>query len=242
MNRNIISIARSAVVALALATTSVSADEKLDFKLALNTDPLFGSNPYMGATYHADGGTDYTFYGIQWGDGAGAAWGTWTEFGLGVAFTALDGALTINPQIGFTMGSLLSSGTAKAGIVGDGIVPNLTMGYDTTGYEAELYAGYYQPLTDIAPAGGSTLAYLHYWVHAGKKFGQYFSAGLHFEELTKTADSVDGPQDYYKWFGPYLQIAKDNAGLRISAGADLTDDATSVSHADFYKLQFFVKF
>ena len=241
MNRKIISIASSVAVALALTTTSVSADEKLDFKLALNSDPLFGSNPYMGATYHGDG-LDYTFYGIQWGDGSGAAWGSWTEFGAGVAFTAMDGALTINPQIGFTMGNLLSSGAVEEGIVGDGIVPNLTMGYDDGDYEAELYAGLYLPLQDNTSAGGTTLEYLHYWVHGGKKFSKYFSAGLHFEELSLLGGSNADATDYYKWFGPYFQVAKDNVGLRFSAGADLTDRDTSSSKSDFYKLQFFVNF
>ena len=242
MNRNIISIARSVAFALALTTTSLSADEKLDFKLALNTDAFFGSNPYIGATYHADSGLDYTFYGIQWGNGSGAAWGQWTEFGLGVAFKALDGALTINPQLGFTMGSLLSSGAEKPGIVGDGIVPNLTMNYSTADYEAELYAGLYLPLRDNAAADGTTLRYLHYWVNGGKKFSQYFSAGLHFEELSLLGGSNTGSANYYKWFGPYFQIAKDNVGMRISAGKDFTDRDTSNSKNDFYKLQFFVNF
>lgn len=249
MNRKFITIASSVAVALALTTTSVSADEKLDFKLALNYDAFFGSNPYIGATYHADGGLDYTFYGIQWGDGTGANWGGWTEFGAGVAFKALDGALTINPQLGFTMGSLLSAGAGDEangdpvrGIVGDGIVPNLTMNYSTADYEAELYAGYYLPLRDNAPAGGTTLEYLHYWVNAGKKFSPYFSAGLHFEELSLMGGSNASSTDYYKWFGPYFQVAKENVGMRFSAGTDLTDRDTSSSKSDFYKLQFFVNF
>jgi hypothetical protein len=243
MNRKIISIASSVAVALALTTTSLSADDKLDFTLALNVDPLFGSNPFMGATYHADGGLDYTFYGIQWGDGSGKDWGTWTEFGAGVAFTTMDGALTINPQLGFTMGNLLSSGTEDRGIVGDGIVPNLTINYDTDEYEAELYAGLYLPLRDYtATEDQTTLKYLHYWVNGGKKFNKYFSAGLHFEELTLLGGSNTSNAPYYKWIGPYFQVAKDNVGMRFSAGADLTDRDTSSSQSDFYKLSFFANF
>lgn len=242
MNRKIISMASSVAVALALTTTSVSADEKLDFTLALNVDPLFGSNPFMGATYHGDSGLDYTFYGIQWGDGSGKDWGTWTEFGAGVAFTTMDGDLSINPQLGFTMGSLLSSGAEGDGIVGDGIVPNLTVNYDTAGYEAQLYAGLYLPLRDNTEAGQTTLEYLHYWVNAGKKFSDYFSAGVHFEELSLLGGSKAEATDYYKWFGPYFQVAKDNVGMRFSAGADLTDRETSSSRSDFYKLSFFMNF
>jgi len=233
-------MASSVAVALALTTSSVSADEKLEFALALNVDPLFGSNPFMGATYHGDS-LDYTFYGIQWGDGSGKDWGTWTEFGAGVAFTAMDGALTINPQLGITMGNLLSSGAEGDGIVGDGIVPNFTMTYDDDSYEGQVYAGLYLPLRDNTETGQTTLEYLHYWVNAGKKFNKYFSAGVHFEELSLLGGSNADSNEYYKWFGPYFQVAKDNVGMRISAGVDLTDD-DSASQSDFYKLSFFMNF
>jgi len=244
MSRKIISIASSVAVALALTTASVSADEKLDVTLALNSDPLFGSNPFMGATYHGDS-LDYTFYGIQWGDGTGAAWGSWTEFGAGVAFSAMDGALTINPQLGFTMGNLLSSYTAERGIIGDGIVPNLTVNYDDGSFEGQLYTGLYLPLTDnTTTAAQTTSEYLHYWVNAGKKFNKYFSAGLHFEELSKLGGSNAEFSPYYKWFGPYFQVAKDNVGMRFSAGKDLdkSDASNANSNTDFYKLSFFMNF
>lgn len=230
----------------ALAATAMSmqamADDKLSVDVSLNHDAFFGTNPFLGATYDAEGDLDYTFYGIQWGDGTGGAWGQWTEFGFGVGFEALGGDLYVNPQIGFTMGNLLSSGTANEGVVGDGIVPNITMLYDTDAYEGQLYAGYYHELQDRAPEGGSTLRYIHYWVNGGKKFGDYFSAGLHFEELRLSGGSDVESQDGYRWLGPYFQVAKGNAGLRFSFGADLTDDEESFSQSDFYKLQFFFSF
>lgn len=225
-----------------VAPVMAQEEEKLSVSVSLNHDAFFGTNPFLGATYDMEGDYDLTFYGIQWGAGAGSAWGQWTEFGFGVGFEAMDGALYINPQLGFTMGNLLSSGTSEPGVVGDGIVPNITVLLNTDEYEGQLYAGWYKNLRDTAPEGGTTLEYLHYWLNAGKKFSDYFSVGMHFEELRLSGGSNVSSQDGYRWLGPYFQVAKGNAGMRFSFGKDLTDDEDSFSESDFYKLQFFFNF
>jgi hypothetical protein len=222
-----------------VCTFAVADDEKLSATMSVNHDAFFGTNPFFGMTYDMGDGKDLTFYGISWGTGAGEAWGQWTEFGVGMGFDMLDGDLYVNPQLGFTFGSLLSSGAAEEGVVGDGIVPNLTMTYDNSDWEGQVYAGWYKDLEDNAPDGGTTLEYIHYWVNGGKQFGEYFSIGLHFEELKLSGGSNASSQDGYQWLGPYFQVAKDNVGMRFSFGADLTDDEDSFSTSDFYKLQFF---
>lgn len=232
-----------AVATLTHGTAHAQEDDRLDVSISINTDAFFGPNPFVGAAYDTGNGFDLTFYGIAWGFGSGGDWGQWTEFGIGAGFEMMDGKLYVNPQLGFTMGNLLSSGTAAEGVVGDGIVPNLTVNYDDSAWEGQLYAGYYADLRDEAPEGGTTLRYLHYWINGGKKFGDYFSAGLHFEELSLEGGSNADSQDGYQWFGPYLQIAKGEAGMRFSFGADLTDDPPeSFSGNEFYKLQFFYSF
>lgn len=232
-------------VALAASTfgaTAVMAQDDLSFNLSLNHDAFFGTNPFMGATYSMDNGYDLTAYGIQWGAGTGSAWGQWTEAGIGIGFEAFDGALYINPQLGFTFGNLLSSGAAEDGIIGDGIVPNLTMTYGTDEFEGQFYFGFYDDLNDNTRPGGTTNEYVHYWANFGRKFAGYFSAGLHFEELYLNGGSNVGDMDGYQWIGPYVQVSKDNVGMRLSFGDDLTDDADSFSTNDFYKLQFFFNF
>ena len=174
-----------------------------------------------------------------------SAWGNWTEFGVGVNFSA--GNLDINPQLGFTMGSLLSSGAAQPGIIGDGIVPNLTMNYGDDRFEGQIYAGYYGALRDETTAGDATNNYIHYWVNGGVKAASFMSIGVHFEELFLSGGSVNGGGDLervdgYRWIGPYLQFAKGDAGLRFSLGGDLTDDDDSFSATDFYKMAFFMSF
>lgn len=230
---------------LALSTLGMNSafaqdDERLSVNVSINHDAFFGTNPFLGATYKMDSGNDLTFYGIMWGTGTGSAWGQWTEFGVGMGFTALDGALYINPQLGFTSGSLLSSGAESDGIIGDGIVPNLTMTLDNGPWEGQLYFGWYKDLRDKAPANGTTNEYIHYWLNGGYKINKYFSAGLHFEELFLSGGSNVSRMDGYRWVGPYFQVAKGNAGMRFSFGTDTTSDSSSFSHNDFYKLQFFL--
>jgi len=245
-----------AVALTALMPWSVQAEEKtdpladkLDFTLMLNLDAFFGANPMMFGSYEIDDGSglgyglDLTFYGIQWGAGTGSAWGQWTEAGVGLNFDVFDGALAINPQLGFTFGSLLSSGAAEDGIIGDGIVPNMTINLLTERFKGQAYAGFYQALRDNAAPGGTTNNYVHWWTNLGYRFNSIFSAGFHAEELflsggSNVADRIDG----YFWVGPFLEVAKDNAGIRLSFGDDLTTDTESFSVNDFYKLQFFFTF
>ena len=240
-NRSLRGVLACAVLAAASPALQAQ-DDKLSMSVSLNHDAFFGTNPYFGAAYSMDNGTDLTFYGISWGTGTGSAWGQWTEFGFGVGFEMMDGALYVNPQLGFTFGSLLSSGAAEEGIIGDGIVPNLTANYDANGWEGQLYAGWYAELRDNAGAGGSTNEYIHYWINGGRQFSDYFSVGLHFEELKLSGGSNVSSLDGYQWLGPYFQVAKGNVGMRFSFGTDLTEDDDSFSNSDFYKLQFFYSF
>lgn len=245
-----------AVALTTLGATTVQAEEegkdpladKLDFALFLNLDAFFGFNPMLMGSYEVDDGSnlgyglDVTFYGIQWGAGTGSAWGQWTEAGMGLNFDLFDGALGINPQLGFTFGSLLSSGAAEDGIIGDGIVPNMTINLNTERFEGQAYAGFYQALRDNAAPGGTTNNYIHWWTNLGYRFNSIVSAGFHAEELFLSGGSNVNAIDGYFWVGPYIEVAKDNAGMRFSFGDDLTYDTDSFSVNDFYKLQFFFTF
>ena len=216
-------------------------EDKLSMGLSLNHDAFFGFNPMMTASYAISDTDAFTAYGIQWGAGTASAWANWTEFGIGYNKTL--GAFNINPQLGFTMGSLLSSGAAQPGVIGDGIVPNLTVNLGTDKLEGQFYFGYYAALRNETTAGQSTNNYIHYWLNLGVKASQYFSIGGHFEELYLSGGSTNGGgsldrADGYQWLGPYVQFQKGNAGLRFSFGTNLKDDGFAPN--DFYKLSFFV--
>lgn len=214
-------------------TVSAQEDSKFSFNVSLNSDQFFGFYPFFQGAYSLSEKTDFTFYGILWSGGTGGGWGNWTEFGAGVNLN-VGGGLSINPQIGILGGNLLSSGTAGEAILGDGIVPNLTVGLDRDKVEGQIYAGYYAPLRDNAPSEGTTLSYLHYWINGGYRFSGFFSAGLHFEHLVNTGGSeVEESTDVYQWFGPYVQFAKPGGGpfARFSFGTDFVE-----ANDSFFKL------
>ncbi len=220
---------------LALFSNNLMAqdDDKFSFDVSLNSDQFFGFYPFFQGAYSLSDKTDFTFYGILWSGGTGGGWGNWTEFGMGFNFNAAEG-LSINPQIGFLGGSLLSSGTAGPAIFGDGIVPNLTINLDKAKTEGQIYAGFYTPLRDEAPANGTTLSYLHYWANYGFKVSPMFSLGAHYEHLINTGGSaVSESTDVYQWLGPYVQFSKPSGGpfARFSFGTDLVDGNDS-----FFKL------
>ncbi len=233
------------VAALPSIAQEKSEADKLSVSLSLNHDAFFGFNPMLAASYPVSEKTDLTFYGIQWGAGTARAWGNWTEFGIGLNFKA--GKFAINPQLGFTMGSLLSSGAAQPGVIGDGIVPNLTINFDDSKFLGQFYSGYYAALSNkTVSSGQATNNYMHYWVNAGVKATPWLALGAHFENLYLAGGKrFNGGSlartDGYQWVGPFVQVSKGAAGMRFSFGADLTDN-TSFSANDFYKLSFFFNF
>lgn len=239
-------LAQTFATGLQAQTAPAKEEDKLSVGVNLNHDAFFGFNPAMTFSYQMKPKTALTFYGIQWGAGTASAWGNWTEFGLGLNFKS--GIFDINPQLGFTMGSLLSSGAAQRGVVGDGIVPNLTINMNNSKWTGQLYSGYYAAFRNETKTGNSTNNYVHYWINAGYKPTSWLAIGGHFENLylsggkTNNVGSSEGdlPQaDGYNWIGPFVQLNKGASGLRFSFGADLTKTATSFSDNDFYKLQFF---
>jgi len=224
-------------------STDEETDDKISVGLSLNQDAFFGFAPMMTFGYALSDTDAFTAYGIQWGAGTGSAWGQWTEFGIG--YNKTIGNFDINPQLGFTMGSLLSSGAAQPGVIGDGIVPNLTVNYGTDRLEGQFYYGYYGALANETAAGEATNNYVHYWANLGVKVSPFFSLGAHFEELYLSGGDINGGGsldriDGYVWLGPYLQFQKGNAGLRFSFGGNLADENDRFSPNDFYKLSFFL--
>lgn len=230
------------LISIGLFAQDETSEDKIGIGLNLNHDAFFGFNPMMTFSYDVSESDAITAYGIQWGAGTGSAWGQWTEFGVGYNFGLGD--FDINPQLGFTFGSLLSSGAAEEGIIGDGIVPNLTVNYDSDKFEGQFYFGYYAALSDnTSTVGQSTNNYVHYWANFGYKASKHFSFGAHFEELYLSGGETNGGGsldrvDGYQWLGPYVQLQKGNAGLRLSFGSNLVDDS-GFAQNEFYKLAFF---
>lgn len=209
-------------------------DDKFSMSVSLNSDRFFGFYPFFAGSYGVSDNLDFTFYGILWSGGTGGGWGNWTEFGIGLNLPVGEG-LDITPQLGILGGNLLSSGTASQAVLGDGIVPNLTIGLDKEKVEGEIYAGFYLPLRDQTTlASQTTLSYIHYWINFGYKASPFFSFGMLYEHLINSGGSnVESSTDVYQWLGPYVQFAKPSGGVftRFSFGTDLVEDSDS-----FFKL------
>jgi hypothetical protein len=242
--RNVFSIL-SFIACLSISTVYAQTEEtkenKVSIGLSLNHDAFFGFNPMLSGAVKTGDKSALTFYGIQWGAGTAIAWGNWTEFGLGYMFQAGE-SVTINPQIGVTMGNLLSSFTAGKYAFGDGIVPNLTVNLNNSKLEGQFYAGYYAALRKEGPL---TANYVHYWLNFGGKLSSHFSVGAHFENLFRQGgkNQATTTSQYYTWLGPYIQFTKGIAGLRFSAGGNLAGESARANFdGDFYKMNFFLNF
>lgn len=225
---------------LLIGSVNAQEEDKVSFNLSLNHDAFFGFNPMLSGAIKSGNGA-FTFYGIQWGAGTAIDWGNWTEFGLGWSFNAGE-YLTVNPQLGFTMGNLLSSYTNGKRAIGDGIVPNLTINLDSDKMEGQFYSGFYAALRKEHP---QTANYLHSWLNVGGKVNSWFSVGGHVENLFRAggANQPTTTSQYYTWIGPYVQFTKGIAGLRLSGGANLAgDEAKANFDGDFYKMSMFFNF
>ncbi len=214
-------------------------ESPFSMNVSLNSDIFFGFYPFFSGSYNFSETTAFTFYGILWSGGTAGAWGNWTEFGVGVNLSPMEG-LNINPQIGLLNGSLTSGlGTPT---LGEGFVPNLTVGLNLDKVEGEFYGGYYVGLDH---GNEHTNNYLHYWLNGGYKFGRIVSAGLHLEHLRFTGGQNygdDAAYDYYMALGPYIQFSSPdgNTFARFTTGSDLRDDEMRIKSeygiSSFYKL------
>lgn len=203
-------------------------DEKkgMSLNVSLNSDVFFGFYPAFSGSYPVSDKVDFTAYGILWSGGVGEGWGNWTEFGVGANIKPAAG-LSINPQLGLLSGGLLSAGLAANPVLGDGIVPNLTVREITDKFEAELYAGYYH---GFRHGNVNTNNYLHWWINGGYRFTSLLSFGVHFEHLRFTGGEgrpSDAAVDLFQALGPYVQFTdpRGKGFARFSAGGDLRPDA-----------------
>lgn len=233
-------MAISAIVFTALCAAPAMAQEEkqFNFSATLNSDQFFGFYPTFQGSYGVSDKTALTFYGILWSGGTGSGWGNWTEFGLGLNIEAAEG-LNINPQIGILGGNLLSSSAIGQSVIGDGIVPNLTVNWLREVTEGQFYFGYYAPLGERSPVNPNqpplgTLVFVHYWANFGIRASEMFSIGAHFEHLINSGGSnVEESTDFYQWLGPYIQFTKPGGGpfARFAFGPDLVEGNNS-----FFKL------
>lgn len=227
------------------------AEDRVSYTISMNQDTFFGFYPMITGSYKVNDKVAWTTYGIFWTTpsfGTGGGGGLWTEFGTGANFSAYDGKLTINPQLGFLNGKLLSNGNFPMAF--EGIVPNLTANVNTGRVEGQLYAGFYTAIRKgrvPASTGGDLAAapvqnnFNHWWLNGGVKLAPVISAGLHYEALdfrpSGSGSSGVASAGLYKWLGPYVQVnLSSKFSVRYTFGANVMDRPSSDGNDSFYKL------
>jgi hypothetical protein len=227
--------------------------------ISFNQDTFFGFYPVIQGAYALNDRWDVTVYSIIWTtdllsvgtlstpDGVYNQFGPWTEFGAGLNYKALDGALNINPQLGILNGGLLSQPAAAR--VFDGFVPNIIAAYESDYIESEFYMGYYFGARGAGAASGFfNNDFLHWWYNAGYRpwtdrggFLATQSYGVHYEMLRQTGEAAASAANLYSWLGPYWQTRFDNGlVMRYSAGWNINEWGNPVNEAgafpNFYKV------
>jgi hypothetical protein len=213
-------------------------DAPFSGSVTLNQDIFFGFYPIINGAYSINDKVALTFYGTFWTNPAFTPSGTggsglWTEIGGGLSFSVLDGALSINPQLGFLNGSLLS-GSSRADTF-EGLVAQISFSHAGRYTEGQLYGAYY-----LATEAPSTNDFAHWWLTAGVRpfadctnWTQIFSVGGHFEQLYRTKFKGGQTSNLYTWLGLYVQLTlPNNVFLRVNGGWDLKDNISGT----FYKV------
>lgn len=248
--------------ALALLTFNVYSEESksnepsTSIVVSMTQDPCFGFYPSVWGSLGLSNKTDFTFYGTFWTQDALAGYNgginLLTEFGAGVNFKLMDGALTINPQLGFGNGKY-ESGQGRI-VVGDNIVPNVAISYSTGNLVLPFSAYYWKHLREESK-NAPYIDQIQYTFMPGYTFSKYVTAGVYYDHYLVNTDAKDyndaHPQTKmssstitnYLWLGPYCKFTvKSGASFWFTGGVDLSDYTRTAPRGydkkikDFYKM------
>ncbi len=203
------------------------------FGVTVGQDPIFGFYPSFYGSIAIGESTQFTMYGVFWtADALGGNLGglnLLTEFGAGLNFTMMDGALNINPSIGFAHGNYQSGGGAP--VIADNIVPSIGVYYGSGSFYGSFNAIYWKGLrkeSSVTPYYDM----IEYVIQPTFALSPFMSVGLYYDHLLTTVDnsnqvssgSTKETNTTYLWVGPSLKFTF-NKGINVmfSAGADLTD-------------------
>ena len=228
------------------------------YTVSLSQDPAFGFYPSVNAAIPLSNTTALTFYGIFWTSAATASHSTsadiglnlMTEFGVGMNFTMMDGALNINPSIGFGNG-LYQSGSARP-VVADNIVPNVYASYVSGNFSLSFGGVAWMAMRKEGPVQIDMYDYNispMVAVHKNIAVGLYLDHYLYTTKQTVKGKDESETATGYFWLGPCikLNVAK-SATVSFMAGLDLVDqfndnlaDDDKIIK-DFYKLTTSISF
>ena len=233
-----------------------STDPATSIVVSLTQDPCFGFYPSVWGAIGLSDKTDFTFYGTFWTQDALAGYqggiNLLTEFGVGLNFKLMDGALSINPQLGFGNGKF-ESGQGRI-VVGDNIVPSVLVSYSNGNFVLPVSAYYWKHLREEAK-NSPYIDQIQYTLMPAFNFSKFVAGGLYYDHYLVHTDADDynkiNPLNKqktetttsYLWVGPYLKFTvKSGASFWFSAGVDLVDymkdlpDGQKEKIRDYYKM------
>ncbi len=232
-----------------------NSERQSSFSVSLSQDPQLGFYPAITGSIPIGEKTDLTFYGIFWTQdilaGNQGGLNLLTEFGFGVNFSLLDGALNINPSLGFCHGNYASGG-GKA-VIGDNIVPSLFIGYSENDFNLNFATYYYNYLRKESKKN-PLIHLFEYVFKTNYNFSKYLNAGIFYDHYlyANNYSFIDPNKDKIKFntvycaVGPEIKLSfKENASVAFAIGPDFADyfnKADNKKIKDYYKLSTFISF
>lgn len=245
----------------AFAQKEIQKEYPQGFAITLQQDPAFGFYPGAFGSIGLSDNLSFTFYGIFFtqealGIGFGgqpAAGGKlFTEFGVGLNYSMLDGCLNINPSIGIDGGNYASGGGRV--VIGDCIVPEITFSYAKNDFKCSAtlicWKGFRKE-GNVTPY----LDLLEYVIIPTYNVSNHFAVGLYYDHFFTRFDNSNNPTSYslkgtystYHWLGPLVKITlKSGTSLAFTAGVDFVEkdhnaleffgEKSNNNFRDYYKL------
>lgn len=234
--------------------TNLMAEEEssTSFSVSVGQDPVFGFYPSFNGSISIGESSQFTVYGVFWtADILGGNQGglnLLTEFGAGINFTMMDGALNINPALGLAHGNYQSGGGLP--VLVDNIVPSLGIYYSSGAFSSSFYAVYWKGLRK---EGNVTPYYdlLEYVIQPSFEISDYVSLGLYLDHLLTTTDNSNIVESAHKtettttyfWVGPSLKLTfHKGINVMFTIGPDLVDymntlpDGQEAKIKEYYKM------
>lgn len=231
-------------------SSALAEDDGATFSLTLAQDPAFGFYPTVAGSIPISDNSQFTFYGVYWTqDALGGNLGglnLLTEFGAGINFTLADGALNINPALGFAHGNYQSGGGRP--VIADNIVPSIFVAYAAGNFSASLGAIYWKSFRNEAKVT-PLIDLIDYNFNVGIALSKYFTVGLFYDHLLYGTDNSNQTEDSetelvtsYFWVGPMCKINfKSNASVMFTFGPDLVDQFNDDIESDMKKIKDYYK-
>lgn len=214
------------------------------FNLSIDNDPVRGFYTTGTGIIGNKNDMQIKLYGSMFAIGYSTSHSTKAEFGVGLNFNALDGKMTLTPQLGMTYGKAYSA--INEDVLFDAVVPAFLMNYNSDAMTFDFGAKYFLALRsddDLAPSKSSNalsiIAHPAFNITGGMKLGILFNweyASLKTKSSSGT--EVSSTTTEFMHLGPSLSFKLGGANFMISPGINLNDKINDVPDSKIHESMF----